>query len=47
VVPVLERLARPWLHPAAGRGPAFSAGGLILILLLLAVLALLFRQVAG
>jgi antibiotic biosynthesis monooxygenase (ABM) superfamily enzyme len=47
VMPVLERLARPWLHPAAGRGPAFSAAGLFLILLLLAVLALLFRQVAG
>jgi antibiotic biosynthesis monooxygenase (ABM) superfamily enzyme len=47
VVPVLQRVARPWLYPAKGRGLAFSAGGLVLILLLLAVLALLFRQVMG
>jgi uncharacterized protein len=47
VVPVLQRLARPWLYPAADRGPAFSVGGLFLILFLLAVLVFLFRQVAG
>jgi len=47
VMPPLQRLARPWLHPEADRGPAFSAGGFLLILLLLAVLVFLFRQVAG
>jgi hypothetical protein len=46
-MPLLQRLAGPWLHPAADQGPAFSAGGFLLILLLLAVLVLLFRQVAG
>jgi uncharacterized protein len=47
VMPPLQRFARPWLYPEADRGPAFSAGGFLLILLLLAVLVFLFRQVAG
>jgi uncharacterized protein len=47
VMPALQRLAHPWLRPEANRGPAFSAGGAFLILSLLAVLAFLFRKVAG
>lgn len=47
VMPPLQRLAHPWLFPKANQGPAFSAGGFFLILLLLAVLVFLFRQVTG
>jgi uncharacterized protein len=47
VMPVLETALRPWLKADAARGRANLIGGLILILLLLAGMVVLFRQVTG
>ncbi len=47
VMPVLNSLLTPWLKANAEKQRALSVGGLFLILVLLAGLALLFRQVTG
>jgi len=47
VTPVLKRLLRPWLGADDRRQRALSIGGLVAILLLLAGMAILFRQVTG
>jgi antibiotic biosynthesis monooxygenase (ABM) superfamily enzyme len=47
VMPALNVLLGPWLHASEARGKAFSAGGLGLVLLLLAGLAVVFRQMSG
>ena len=47
VMPVLNSLLAPWLKANSEKQRAFSVGGLFLILVLLAGLALLFRQVTG
>ncbi len=47
VMPVLNKLLGPWLKANSHTQWAFSIGGLILILVILAGLALLFRQVTG
>jgi antibiotic biosynthesis monooxygenase (ABM) superfamily enzyme len=47
VMPVLNRTLAPWLHADPRRRTALTVGGTVLILALLAVLAILFRQVKG
>jgi antibiotic biosynthesis monooxygenase (ABM) superfamily enzyme len=47
VMPVLNILLVPWLKANSHKQRAFSVGGFLLILVLLAGLALLFRQVTG
>jgi antibiotic biosynthesis monooxygenase (ABM) superfamily enzyme len=47
LMPPLTALLRPWLKANAGRRRALSAGGLCLILVLLAAMTVLFRQVTG
>jgi len=47
VMPALTTLFGPWLKAHSGRKKLLSIGGLCLILLLLAGLAILFRQVTG
>jgi hypothetical protein len=47
VMPALNVLLGPWLHANEPRGKAFSAGGLVLVLLLLAGLAVVFRQMSS
>jgi uncharacterized protein len=47
VMPVLNTLLAPWLKANTAKERALSAGGLLLILVLLTGLALLFRQVTG
>ena len=47
VMPVLNILLAPWLKANSDKQRAFSIGGLFVILVLLVVLALLFRQVTG
>jgi uncharacterized protein len=47
VMPALDSLLGPWLRPKEGRGGLSSLQGLLLIILMLFVIALLFRQVTG
>jgi antibiotic biosynthesis monooxygenase (ABM) superfamily enzyme len=47
VMPILTRPLGPWLEADPRRATALSLGGLVLILALLVVLAILFRQVTG
>jgi uncharacterized protein len=47
VMPLLNILLAPWLKANSDRQRVFSVGGLLLILVLLAGLVLLFRQVTG
>lgn len=47
VMPVLNIVLTPWLRANSEKERAISVGGLFLILLVLAGLALLFRQVTG
>jgi antibiotic biosynthesis monooxygenase (ABM) superfamily enzyme len=47
VMPVLTTLLAPWLHARADRQRALSVAGVVLIVLLLAGLMFLFRQVTG
>ncbi|MEW6348991.1 MAG: antibiotic biosynthesis monooxygenase [Thermodesulfobacteriota bacterium] len=47
VMPALNRLLASWLKAGARRQTALSVGGLLLILVLLAGLTLVFRQVTG
>lgn len=47
VMPALNSLLAPWLKANAEKQKALSVGGFFLILVLLAGLALLFRQVTG
>lgn len=47
VMPALNSLLAPWLKANSEQQRAFSVGGLFVILVLLAGLALLFRQVTG
>jgi hypothetical protein len=47
VMPILTRMLAPWLHADGSRKKVISTAGLCLILLLLAGLAGLFRQVTG
>jgi antibiotic biosynthesis monooxygenase (ABM) superfamily enzyme len=47
VMPVLTTLLAPWLRPPADKQRVYSLAGLVLVLVLLAGLALLFRQVTG
>ncbi|HZY89722.1 MAG TPA: hypothetical protein VFE78_33180 [Gemmataceae bacterium] len=47
VMPALTALFGPWLRAPADRRPALVAGGVVLIVLLLAGLVVLFRQVTG
>jgi antibiotic biosynthesis monooxygenase (ABM) superfamily enzyme len=47
VMPMLNKLLSPWLKANSPQQRAFSAGGLCLILLLLAGVAIIFRQVTG
>jgi uncharacterized protein len=47
VTPALNPLLRPWLRANEENQRAFSLGGLAAILLLLAVMAILFRLVTG
>jgi uncharacterized protein len=47
VMPALNSLLAPWLKANSEQQRAFSVGGLLLILVLLAGLTLLFRRVTG
>jgi antibiotic biosynthesis monooxygenase (ABM) superfamily enzyme len=47
VMPVLTRLFDRWLHARADKQAGLVFGGVVLIVLLLAGLVILFRQVAG
>ncbi len=47
VMPALTALLARWLHLPARRARAWSAGGAVLIVLVLAGLVVLFRQVTG
>ncbi len=47
VMPTLTRLLGPWLNAGMSRRAAFSLGGLAAILLILVVMAVLFRLVTG
>jgi uncharacterized protein len=47
VTPALNPLLRPWLRANGQKQKAVSLGGLVAILLLLGVMAILFRLVAG
>jgi uncharacterized protein len=47
VSPLLEIALRPWLHGNNAKGWASPIGGLTLILVLLAAMVVLFRQVTG
>lgn len=47
VMPVLNKLLAPWLKANSHQRRAFSVAGLFVVLVLLACLALLFRQVTG
>jgi antibiotic biosynthesis monooxygenase (ABM) superfamily enzyme len=47
VMPTLTALFAPWLHARADKRPALTVGGSVLIVLLLAGLVVLFRQVTG
>jgi antibiotic biosynthesis monooxygenase (ABM) superfamily enzyme len=47
VMPLLETALRPWFKADAATGRTHLIGGLILILLLLAGMAVVFRQITG
>jgi antibiotic biosynthesis monooxygenase (ABM) superfamily enzyme len=47
VMPLLNALLGRWLQATADKDKGLSIGGLLLILVLLAILAALFRQVTG
>jgi antibiotic biosynthesis monooxygenase (ABM) superfamily enzyme len=47
VMPALTSLLAPWLRPRGDSRPALAVGGVVLILLVLAGLVVLFRQVTG
>ncbi|AGA24520.1 antibiotic biosynthesis monooxygenase [Singulisphaera acidiphila] len=47
VMPILTRVLSPWLHANGDREKVVTLGGLGLVLLMLAVLTVLFRQVMG
>lgn len=47
VVPALSEVLAPWFRAHGARGKAVTIGGVVLILLVLAGIAALFRQVTG
>jgi antibiotic biosynthesis monooxygenase (ABM) superfamily enzyme len=47
VMPALDKVLRPWLNAPKGGSKVLSVGGPVLILLLLGVLTVLFRQLTG
>ena len=47
VVPPLTALLAPWLTARPERGKIFAVGGVMLIVLVLGILAVLFRQITG
>jgi antibiotic biosynthesis monooxygenase (ABM) superfamily enzyme len=47
VMPVLEKVLGPWVHAHADKEKVLSIGGLFVILLMLGILAILFRLVTG
>ena len=47
VMPFLEKALRPWLHVEARNRGATLAGGLVLIVVLMAGMVILFRRATG